>query len=47
MSKEDKLTAKENPASSHSQRLDAIRQRSVIDAKFGYHPYTEYFPKNA
>uniref|UniRef100_A0A914N4B1 DNA polymerase epsilon catalytic subunit n=1 Tax=Meloidogyne incognita TaxID=6306 RepID=A0A914N4B1_MELIC len=28
------------------QRIDAIRQRNIIDSKFGYELYTECCPKN-
>jgi hypothetical protein len=34
-------------AVNYDQRLEVIRQKNVIDAKFGYQLYTEYSRKNA
>ncbi|KAL3113616.1 hypothetical protein niasHT_010645 [Heterodera trifolii] len=49
MAEEDKVDALFRRAenSTKEQRLEAIRQRNFIDAKFGYQPYTETTARDA
>ncbi|KAL7072166.1 hypothetical protein ACQ4LE_008340, partial [Meloidogyne hapla] len=44
--KQSEYASKEPLTNNFDQRIDAIRQRNIIDSKFGYELYTECSPKN-